>query len=297
MWEQLIPIGLNLLSGSGGSDANRQAQQVTQENIDKAINATTFKPFAVTSGYGSSYIDPATGKAGYTLDPRLADYQKQQYGLANQALAGINLDPTQAAQDYYKKIQGLMAGDRQAEDIALRQNQLRSGRIGLGVSPEALGATVPPGMLGSGLTVNPDQFGVNLARNKADAEMAFKAQALAQQDIDNAIARSQKLFGYGTGIEQLGFTPMDYALKIQAQQTPLQKAQADVFTGTSAQKGVEYGQGADLANAGMFKTAANALSNFNFGGGGGSSVPFDSSLWANQTTGGRAATGFLRGGW
>ena len=279
-----IQVGGGLLAGSGASGGASNAASVTQAQIDKANKALEFNPYAVKTGFGSSYFDTEKGTAGYKLDPRLAAYQKQQYYLANQALSGLNLDPTQAAQALYKQQQGLMAGDRQAQDIALRQQQLQSGRIGLGLSGEAMGAGAGTG------DGNPEQYQRDLARAKADAELAFSSRAQAQQEIDNAIARSQGLFGYGTGIEKLGMTPLDYSIQMQQLMTPLQTARADVELGGGKQL-AEYGLASDLAESGMLSGAAKALSGMNF-----NTTP-SSNTAGVSALGGNASRGYVTGGW
>ena len=110
----------------------------------------------------------------------------------------INLDPQQAAQDYLNQQQGLLAGGRTAEDIALRQQQLNSGRIGLGLSGAAQGAGAGTGY------VNPEQYQRDLARAQVDAQLAANADAIARQQLDQDIARATGLFNTGAGVEQLG---------------------------------------------------------------------------------------------
>jgi len=184
------------------SSAQKDAAAAQQALADKAFAAGEFKPYSITTGYGRGYFSPETQQAGYELSPLMEAFRNQFYGGAAQAMDQWgNLDPQAAAARYMEQQQGLLQPGRTAEDIALRNNMLKTGRIGLGLSSEAAGA-------GTGGMVNPQQFGLDRARALADAQMAAQSYAMGQADIDKAIARSQGLFQSGTGIEELGMKPM-----------------------------------------------------------------------------------------
>jgi hypothetical protein len=106
-----------------------------------------------------------------------------------------------------------MAGGRGAEDIALRQQQLQSGRIGLGLS----GASHGSRGMGTGY-VNPQQYQRDLARAQIDQQLAASSTQLAQADIDKAIARGTGLFQTGAGIEELGLRPLTLGADIGSKQ-------------------------------------------------------------------------------
>jgi hypothetical protein len=56
--------------------------------------------------------------------------------------------------------------------------------------------------------VNPEQYQRDLARARADQELATRAQEYGQADIDRLIGRGQGLFQFGAGIEELGLKPL-----------------------------------------------------------------------------------------
>ena len=197
-------IGLagSLFGASSAKSAARESSNAQIEAARIAADAAKFRPYSITSGFGSSSFNPDTQTATYELDPRLAGYRDQLYGLSNQQMGQINMDPTQAAQNYYDQQQGLMAGGRQAEDMALRQQQLQSGRIGLGLSGASQGAGAGTGY------VNPQQYQMQLARNMSDQQLAAGSQQMAQADIDRLISRGTGLLQTGMGIEQQGQTAL-----------------------------------------------------------------------------------------
>src|SRR5210317_1954644 len=202
--EAIIGGGLGLLGSMSQADAQRRSADAQVEAARIAAEAAKFKPYAVTTGFGRGFFDEAAQTAGYELDPRLQaarDFYYQQAELGRQRAA--ELDPQAYAAEVLAEQQGLLAPQRRAEDIALRQQQLQRGRIGLGVAPEALGA----GMMGG--AVNPEQYAQNLARARADAEMAAAAREYGQAEVDRLIGRSSGLFQTGAGIEQLGMGALE----------------------------------------------------------------------------------------
>lgn len=200
----IIGGGLGLLGSMSQADAQRRSADAQVEAARIAAEAAKFKPYAVTTGFGRGFFDEAAQTAGYELDPRLAaarDFYYQQAELGRQRAA--ELDPQAYAAEVLAEQQGLLAPQRRAEDIALRQQQLQRGRIGLGVSPEALGA----GMMGG--AINPEQYAQNLARAQIDAQMAAASREAGIAERARRLEEAQGLFKAGTGIETLGMKALD----------------------------------------------------------------------------------------
>ena len=208
MWETLLPIGLSLFGANQAQSAARESAQSSIAASKIAAEAAKFKPYSIATGFGSSYFDEKKQQAGYTLDPTLQAFRNAMYGGAGEFMGRIQSDPQAAAQQYYNQQQALMAGGRGAEDIALRQQQLQSGRIGLGLSGASQGAGVGTGY------VNPEQYQQQLARAQADQQLAAQSTQLAQADIDRAIARGTGLLQTGLGIEEYGLKPLQIGADI-----------------------------------------------------------------------------------
>lgn len=219
----LLSQGLGSLFGLGAADT---AARSNVEAARIAADAAKFRPYAVTTGFGTSFFDEAGQRAGYELDPRLAAFRDFYYGQAGKAAEQLGaLSPQEAAAQVLAEQQALAAPQRQAEDIALRQQQLQRGRIGLGVSPQALGA----GMMGG--AINPEQYSQNLARARADAEMAARARDYGQAEIDRLISRGTGLFQTGAGVEQLGLTPLELGGTLGGRAAQAGSAQAQALLG------------------------------------------------------------------
>ena len=208
IFSTLLPIGAGLLAGSQAQSAARESAQAQIEAAKIAAEAAKFKPYSISTGFGTSFFDENKQEAGYTLDPTLQKFRNAMYGGAGEFMGQIQTDPTKAAEQYYQQQQGILAPQRQAEDIALRQQQLQSGRIGLGLSGASQGAGAGTGY------VNPEQYQRDLARSMADQQLAAQSTQLAQADIDRAIARGTGLLQSGMGIEQMGLQPLQIGADI-----------------------------------------------------------------------------------
>lgn len=216
-------VGSTLFSANAAQNAGAQAAAAQQAAGEAAAKAAEFKPYSVTTGFGTGYINPETQQAGYQLDPVLEAFRNSMYGGAGQFLSQVQADPQLAAQNYYNQQQALMAGGRGAEDIALRQQQLQSGRIGLGLSGTAMGAGAGTGY------VNPQQYQQQLARAQQDQQLAAQSTQLAQADIDRAISRATGLFQTGAGIEEMGLRPLTIGADIGSKQQVSGNAQAQAL--------------------------------------------------------------------
>lgn len=237
-----------------GADATADA---TSAAAERAAAMGEFKPYSITSGFGTSFFDKDKQQAGYELDPRLKAFQNAMYGGATDFLGQINPDPTAAAQQYYNQQQGLMARGRVEEDIALRQQQLQSGRIGLGLSGASQGAGVGTGY------VNPDQYQQQLARSQADQQLAANSTQLAQADIDRAISRGAGLFQTGVGIEELGLKPLQMGMDIGNRAATLGANQGSTLLG-GATSAAQANLAGTLGAAGMLSKAGRSASGYRF---------------------------------
>lgn len=199
--------GQNIASNAA-QDAGDQAAEVARI----AAEAARFKPYGVTTGFGSSWFNPQTQQAGYTLDPALAafrDYNLMGAGAVADQLAATGLDPQQQAAVYYQQAQDLMAPQRAQQQSELQQDLFGSGRLGMRLAGERAGAGRDTGGM-----YQPDVLGYQRAQEMANQKLAMDSRQMAQQEIDNMIRRSQGLFTYGTGVEELGMKPFQMGAQL-----------------------------------------------------------------------------------
>lgn len=282
-------------------------------------------PATASTGFGTATANPMTGQYGYTLDPRLAAMRDvfyggaqdflpteeqqafaQQVGGQGQGLFGTGSDflnqalavnPQEVGQQYYSDVQNLMRDDRATEEARLADTLFRSGRSGAATA------------YGGGY-LNPEQFALLKAREQANQRLAIDAETLGRQrqagDVQFAqglqglglnqygagqdlrmqpYAQANQLFGYGTGIESLGFQPLNIATgAIQAQLALQQQQQAAENAKASGGKG-----------GGLLGGVVQGVSGMNnmFGSGWGSNLL---SAGADWYTGGLSSATGMGGG-
>jgi hypothetical protein len=185
-----------------GVSAAKEAGQANIEAARIAAESAKFKPYSLTTGFGKSFFDTEKGTAGYEIDPRLAAFRDQLYGQAEQTLAQLgSTNPQAEAQKYVEQQMGLLQPTRAAEDVANRLNALGSGRIGLGVSAGYVGGG------GQGM-LNPDDFATQLARERANAQIAAAGTEYGQNIYDKMLSRGTGMLQTGLGLEELGMKPL-----------------------------------------------------------------------------------------
>lgn len=154
----LIGAGVTALSSLFGSRSARRAAQRAQQQAAEAaareqaygregmmraqavgenmpqytsVSPGTFRPVNLTTGYGATTFNPATGQYESQLAEPLAQQQQFSYGaaqnLANQLGA---FDPNAFAQQRYQGYQSLLEPSRQAATSQLLGQLKRKGLLG-----------------------------------------------------------------------------------------------------------------------------------------------------------------------
>ena len=221
-WTDIANVVLNLVGQSKASSAASDAADANLQAAQIAADAAKFRPYGVTTGFGTSWFNPETQQAGYQLDPALAAYRDALMKGSAQVTDALQFDPTQAAQKYYDETQAMMAPQRAAEQKQLQQNLFGSGRLGLRLSGEGAGA-------GTGGMFQPDVLGYNKAQELANMQLAQQSRQNAMNELDAAISRGQGLFQSATGVEQLGMTPLDIGSALGAKTATAGAAQANAL--------------------------------------------------------------------
>lgn len=209
-------------------------------DYSKAIAAAQFKPYSITTGFGSSAFDTKAGTGSYTLDPRLAamrdifysgamaavpdtsqkafaeQLRQEGTGLFSQA---AGLDVNKLAQDYLERQLNILAPGRAEEEARLADTLFKTGRTGAAVG------------MGQGY-VNPEQFALLSSREMANKQLGLesfdRARGIQADDIKRALGyyglasqleaqpyeQAASLFGLGTNLEKLGMTPLSMGVDI-----------------------------------------------------------------------------------
>ena len=204
------------------ADVQNQISQAQAADTAKMVEMAKFQPYSIRTGQGNTFFDTKTGQAGFAMSPEAQAYQQSLLGGAGTAAGAIQATPEQAAAQYMQQQQGLLQPQRQAEDLALRNQQLSRGRIGMGISSEAAGA-------GVGGYVNQEQFQRDRARAQADAQIAANATQAGQTQQANQLNYTQGLFNAGNAPEQYGMGQLTLGGNMGAQQAQAGAVQAGIF--------------------------------------------------------------------
>ena len=189
-------------------------------------------------------------QAGYNVGNQAFGAAQGLYGQAASAMP-TSYDTTQATQDYYNQMQGLVAADRERQLAQTRQGLFNSGRAGL-----AIGATQAGGELAS----NPEMAAYYNAIAKQDATLAMNAKSQAITDLQNRQNLGLGLFTAAGQQSAIGGNAMNqYYGNLAASQSPF-TGQMSQLSALEAQQyqpvtlGMQYGgnvtnQANTIANA------------------------------------------------
>jgi hypothetical protein len=153
-----------------------EATRVGQE----ALGASSFKPFSVTTGAGTTTTTP-TGGFDLGLSPEQAAMQAQLTQQAGGLFGGITGDAGQAGQDIYNQIRAIQDPEEQRAQLRLNEELFARGRGG--ISSAQFG--------GQGA----EQFGFNKAQQEAMNQAAFQARQQALGEQQQQLALGQGLLG------------------------------------------------------------------------------------------------------
>jgi len=278
---------------------NQLSEQQYRRAQEAAGKVPEFKPVTVTSSFGTpQYTYDESGRltgVSTTPAPWLSPLQQRQQALAGQYLGlqeqglmntggqtasnlaysqlpGLysraeqalpqNYDVTQATQDYYNRMQQIVAPQREQQLAKTRQGLFNTGRTGL-----ATGATQAGGMLAT----NPEMAAYYNAVAQQDLELANRAE---QQSLANLAARQNLgtgLLGAATQQTATGGNALNqYYTNIAASQAPYtagmsQLSSMEGMINQPVASGMQYGglttsQANNIANA--YLAAAGAGSGY-----------------------------------
>ena len=161
---------LRQLGVTGQAEATRVGQQ--------AVDTSSFKPYSVTTGAGTTQTD-AQGGFNLGLSPEQAAMQAQLTGQAGNLFGGITGNAGQAGQDIYNQIRAIQNPQEQRDQLRLNEEMFARGRGG--ISSAQFGGQ------------NQEQFGYNQAQQEAMNNAAFKARTMALGEQEQQLALGEGL--------------------------------------------------------------------------------------------------------
>ena len=247
----------------------QQATAIGQQ----ALGASSFKPFAVTTGAGTTQTD-AQGGFNLGLSPEQAAMQAQLTGQAGNLFGGITGNAGQAGQDIYNQIRAIQNPQEQRDQLRLNEELFARGRGG--ISSAQYGGQ------------NQEQFGFNQAQQEAMNKAAFQARTMALGEQEQMLGLGQGLLGQayvpqheqldalsvgtnianiaGTGARtgatlqsQLGSAGIEALLKASQQANALETARDQSYANLLLGSGQGANQVGGLLSGGSIDSTAAAL--------------------------------------
>jgi len=271
---------------TGATGVGKKAQRGYEAAGDQA----QYKPWNVSgSYYGDADFDYENNEASYNLSPELIALRDLFMNKANEGIAegafddgnmfkqtGLDMfneafsrDISKDAGKYYTDMQDLMAPGRAKTEQRLANNLFASGRMGAGSAA-----------FEGGGYVNPERLEYLTAMNREDNKMAFDAQSRARDErlkdmqsglgyygIGNDMRLDPyndvyKLFGMGTGVEEVGQGPFKMGMGLGSNALSGDKARASAYMGAAQTR-----LGADQSNIGTFTNLIGQGASWASGGG------------------------------
>jgi hypothetical protein len=228
---------VNKALGGGGGTAPSQAP-VT-------VPGAEFQPFTYRGTGGFDVTGSQVGDDGYSWSANIPDWLKglgdigagAAGGLFQDYLTAAQQDPYAAADEYYQRGLAQLQPELAKQQIAAQERMFGSGRLGLKLAGEAVGAPTGTG------AVNPDAYGLaagqanmlqDLYTNSLSAGQAMQTQYLNQ--LSGAAAKmlelgltpneiEQQLINFGADLESARST----ALKAGTSFVPLKETRESVL--------------------------------------------------------------------
>jgi len=177
----------------------------------KPLAGAQFQPFTYKSLAGT-----ATGKRDddkFTFAQNLSPELQELYGAslaqaqpflsqylqqAQAPVAGFEFgaDPRAREAEIFRQQADLLRPELLRQQIGAQERMFGSGRLGLKLSGESVGAGAGAGM------VNPDAYFLDLAQSRAIAELAPKAREMAQAEQEQAFLQAQQIYKLNQAAQQ-----------------------------------------------------------------------------------------------
>ncbi len=187
-------LGQQLLGGGMFGDYGGGAANQAIEAADKMAKDIRFRPVTVGTTSGVAALDPQAGEYGVALAPAYQNILGSALGGAGglfQQLAAF--DPRQREREVFQEQVGLLQPEFERQEERLRQGMFGTGRLGLQLAGEGVGAGADSGM------VQPDVFGLGTAQQQTLAQLAAGSR-------QQALGEAQQLGQLAQGMLQSGMS-------------------------------------------------------------------------------------------
>ncbi len=217
-------LGGGLFGDYGGGAANKAI-----EAAGKLAEDVRFRPVTVGTSSGVAALDPQAGEYGVALAPAYQNILGSALGGAGglfQQLAAF--DPRQREREIFEEQVGLLQPEFERQEERLRQGMFGTGRLGLQLAGEGVGAGVDSGM------VQPDVFGLGTAQQQTLAKLAAGSR-------EQALGEARQLGQLAEGMLQAGMSISEMERQLIALGVDAETARAAAELGAGQLAMAPYG--------------------------------------------------------
>jgi len=213
-----------LVSGIFGMDSGTKQAGAGIEAGERYAKDVYFKPVTITSLLGSMAGDNS-GQYSTAVSPRLLGLTEQQIGGAEKFYETLsNFDVGSVANELYKQQLDMLRPELAAQQIQMQEQMFGTGRLGLKLAGEGLGA-------GTSGAVSPDAYGLGLAQSRMLGELATGARQQAFGEAQQYGQLGAGLLGSAMGIEQMVQSLIGQGVNAQAARSAAAAAAGQIGTG------------------------------------------------------------------
>lgn len=239
----------SLVSSVLGMDNGMKAGQQAAEAGERYAKDVYFRPYTMTSGFGTSSYSPDSYSS--QLAPQFYGAQAAALGGASGLLGQLSsFDPVQRQQDLFRQQAALLQPEFQAQQTRLESGAFGKGRLGLRLAGAGVGA-------GGGM-VQPDVFGLGQAQSQALGQLAVQSREQALQEGATLTDMATNLLAQGIGIAELEATLMKLGVDAESARATAAGLAGQVGTG-GYQTLAQAGMAQDKALGGLFGGIAGGL--------------------------------------
>jgi len=172
-WQSVLPGGLGLIGLKDQMDSVSDTQQNVQQGISQlqgqVAQGTSFKPWGVTSGTGTTRANKEG--LGFNLGAEQQALADQLGQGASSMFSRATMDPAQREQEVFDRYMAMMEPGHQRQRQQLQQVLFHQGRMGLSSNQGGGGS--------------PEQLALETAIQEAQLKASFGAMDQAQQEMLN----------------------------------------------------------------------------------------------------------------
>lgn len=191
-------LGGQLLDGGLFGDYGEGSAREAVEAASKLAEDIRFRPVTVGTTSGVAALDPQAGEYGVALAPAYQNILGSALGGAGglfQQLAAF--DPRQREREIFEEQVSLLQPEFERQEERLRQGMFDTGRLGLRLAGEGVGAGADAGM------VQPDVFGLGTGQQQTLAKVAAGSRGQALKEALQLGQLAQGMLQSGMSISEM----------------------------------------------------------------------------------------------